>query len=132
MKIIDENFEHLHFSESCLGVPIVRGNDLFVPVSGLYVMSDHPLAVIRGGPFKGVMKFISVSSSSRNIAEYIDGSRSLKGFRDPYDVFDGPFPSSKNEDKLNEYGFEGFLEEPEAWVNDWVVHAKHFIFECED
>ncbi|MCP5014124.1 MAG: hypothetical protein GY938_02430 [Ketobacter sp.] len=105
---------------------------MVVPVSGLYVMEGHPLAKGKGGPFKGRLKFIGVRNSTRNICEYIGNPKQPNGFKEPRDIEDGPLEQVMVPEILQEYGFEGFLENPAAWVNDWVVKARSFEFECDD
>jgi hypothetical protein len=124
MKRILENFEHLHFTESRLGSPVVEGRTMRVPVHNLLPMMGHPLMTNGVQLITGTLVFHGVSKSRRSLTEYVGNPKNPEGFKDEYSVED--LPSLTDEFGFHRaYLFEGVYENPVAWV-DWDVLAESF------
>jgi hypothetical protein len=124
-------FDRLHFTESLLGTPRIEDSLLRVSVSGLFLLAGHPLDPKGGGPYKGEFVFEGVIDSRRKVIEYIGDSSKPKGFREAYETVDEIPLEAKGGDGIQEFGFEGFQEATNAWI-DWVVKAQSFTLRIFD
>jgi hypothetical protein len=131
MRQIPDHFDEIHFTESRIGVPKVVGDSLLIPASGLLLMSGHPLLSQTDGPVSGIMVFKGVETSTRTIIEYIGDPKNPRGFKEPRQEHDGPFLAT-TADECREFEFEGLLESPPAWIDNWVVLANRFILQLND
>jgi len=122
MRVVQDYFDELHFTECLYGKPVLIGTSLQIPVSGLMPLRGHPLC--GEGPLRGRLHFKTVARSDREVTEYIGDSRNPDGFREPYIVEDLQGAVS-SESEATKYIFEGVQEEPEGWV-DWTVCANRF------
>lgn len=129
MVRIENYFDDLFFTESTLGVPLVEGNVVRVPVYGLFPIRNHPLLQHSNGPVHATLVFEGVVRSERILVEYIGDPKKPEGFRDQRREKDGPFPYPECETERREFGFEGFWETPPAWIEDWVIEARNFALE---
>ncbi|MFE1572852.1 hypothetical protein [Comamonas odontotermitis] len=123
MKRIVGYFDHLHFTESRLGEPVVKSGTLTIPVSGLLTLKGHPLNDGTLKQISGYLVFAEVSKSARKLTEYIGDPRHPQGFKDEYLVED--IPPGTFDENATTYLLEGTLNTPVAWV-DWEVRARNF------
>ena len=123
---IDGFFNKLYFLESTLHEGYGDGNCFCIPVEGLLVLADHPLSEKGDGPYKGEFVFSDVTSSRKEIFEYVGDPKSPDGFKPAREIIDSIFTSIPDNDQLIDFHFEGYLASPSAWVGDWVVRARSF------
>jgi hypothetical protein len=122
-------FDKLYFSESVLGCACFQGERLLIPVSGIFLLAGHPLASNGYGPYEGEFVFDGVTDSRRTVTEYIGDSRKPEGFKPSYEIIDDiPVRESKVSKMPREFGLEGYQESPSAWIDNWVVRARSFVF----
>ena len=126
VKSISEDFRLLFTTDALYGKPSIAGDSLRICVRELQVMKGHPLHT-RSDTNLQILPpchfvFEDVSSSVRILVPYL-GDPTLGKFGKEYSEADGPF-SARLDGK--EYGFEGRMEHPAAWVRDWVVAAGSF------
>lgn len=120
-------FDKLYFTESVLGVPIVEGTRLRLPVRGIFLLSGHPLEHEGSGPFEGELVFYGVSDSRRTVTEYIGDSRNPTGFNSPREVIDEVATGTLDAISASQkFCFEGYQEEPSSWIDNWAVQASSF------
>ncbi len=126
---VPESFNKLFFTESILGDPVLVDDALTVRASGVFPLGGYPVTS-REGSLSGNMIFKGVVSSSRTVTEYIGDPRNPEGFKEPYKVID----IIRNSEGLtiHEYAFEGGSENPEAWIDNWVVLAESFEFQLDE
>ena len=128
MILIREHFDLLFTTDCRYSRPIISGDSLRICVRDLGLMEGHPLRTTRGPNLVNLPNchfvFEQVRSSVRNLTPYIGNPISGK-FGPSYTEADGPF--SNNADS-REYGFEGRLDDPPAFV-DWTVNARCFMLE---
>jgi hypothetical protein len=125
-------FDKLHFSESVLGPVRIEGTQLRVPVGGVFLLTGHPLESDGYGPYHGELIFDGVVDSRRSITEYIGDPRKPEGFKPPREVVDAlPIKELIDETVFQEFGFEGYQESPSAWIDNWIVRAKSFMFRVQ-
>ncbi len=129
MKIFHGYFKDLHFTESKLWQPMINANLMVVEVTQLYPLEGHPLCKFTNGPVAGKLIFNDVSQSERTIIEYKGDSHAPTSFKEKRKESDGPFNLDPFRPDMIEFGFEGFLENPPAWVDDWIVKARSFALE---
>jgi len=127
MREFQEFFGKLYFSESVLGRGRIEDGELIIPISGLFVLSGHPLQDEGNGPYTGELVFVGVLDSRKTVKEYIGDSRKPEGFKAPREVIDD-IPVSHHLSPTQQYGFEGYQEEPSAWVDNWLIQARLFKF----
>lgn len=133
MLRIDNHFDDLFFTETVLSRPVVLGNTIRVPVTGLFPLKNHPLLRITDGPISGALVFDRVINSKRILIEYIGNSRKPLGFREPREENDGPFPPLQLEVvELHKFYVEGFWKSPPAWVDSWLIEAHKFTLEVTE
>jgi hypothetical protein len=120
-------FDNLYFTESEFGMLRFDGLRLHIPVKGLFLLAGHPFEIKGYGPYEGEFIFDGVASSRRTIMEYIGDSRNPMGFKPCRDVVDEIPGGDIQTGTLQEFGFEGILELPRAWIVDWIVQAKSFV-----
>lgn len=127
MREIHESFDKLYFPESVLGHGRIERGRLIVPISGLFVLAGHPLQEEGGGPYEGELVFEGVLDSRRTVTEYIGDSRKPEGFKAPQEVVDEVFVAQAEDvSSTQQYGFEGYQDEPSAWIDNWIVQAQSF------
>ena len=127
MREIQGFFDKLYFSESVLGPLSIDGGRLIVPISGLFVLAGHPLQEEGGGPYKGELVFDGVLDSRRTVTEYIGDSRRPEGFKAPKEVVDEVSADAAQAiSSVQRYGFEGYHDQPSAWIDNWVIQAQSF------
>lgn len=127
MREISEFFDRLHFTESVFGDLSFDGQQLRVPVKGVFLLAGHPLASEGYGPYEGELIFDGVADSRRTVTEYIGDARHPEGFKSPYEVVDRiPIEKPMETKAFQEFGFEGYQESPSAWVDNWIVRATSF------
>lgn len=119
-------FDKLYFTESSFGLPVIEGVLMRVPVQGLFVLRGHPLLDEGDGPYSGWLVFDKVRDSMRTVTEYVGESKMTKNFKESYNVQDGPFPASAEDDEVSTFGFEGLQLDPRAWIDNWIVRAGSF------
>lgn len=125
---VPESFDALFFTESSLGKPLLVGDILTVPVSGVLPLGGYPITH-QSGSISGRMIFRGVASSSRVVTEYIGDPTKPDGFKNPYEISD--IDGDETNAGLREYAFEGVSEDPMAWIDNWLVRAKSFEFEID-
>jgi hypothetical protein len=126
MREIDGFFDELFFTECVLGVAEVHDGDLSIPVQGLFVLGGHPLATERAGPYQGELVFVGAVESRRRLIEYIGDPRKPNGFKPPREELEPRVGGDAKDEMLQEFGLEGYLETPSAWVDDWIIRARSF------
>jgi hypothetical protein len=127
MREIQGFFDKLYFSESVLGHGHMEGERLIVPIRGLFVLAGHPLQADGGGPYEGELVFDGVLDSRRTVTEYIGDSRKPEGFKAPREVVDEvSIVQAEDVGSTQQYGFEGYQDEPSAWIDNWIVQAHSF------
>lgn len=120
-------FDKLFFSDSALGTARFEGTLLLIPVSGLRLLKGHPLQAEGSGPYRAELVFEGAVDSRKTVTEYIGDPRNPQGFRTPYEAVDEiPARDLAGTDVLGEFGFEGYQEATNAWIDNWVVRAKAF------
>ena len=119
-------FDAIHFTESTLGRPVVDGTVLKIPVRGVSFVAPHPLAGISDR--SGLLVFEGVAESRRTVSTYIGDPRNPSGFQTDTVHVDGPFTSQRDA-TLCDFRFEGLIDDPPAWVKEWIVQAQGFRFE---
>src|SRR5262245_24766556 len=125
MREVRGFFGKLFLTDSMLGAPRVEGTLLRISVSGLQLLKGHPLQGEGSGPYKGELVFEGVVDSRRTVTEYIGDPKNPQGFKAPYEAVD-EIPDSAATELVEEFGFEGFQEATNAWVDNWVVRARAF------
>ena len=129
MGLIRGFFDNLFFTESVLGHPSLNGAQLRVPIKGLFLLAGHPLETEGYGPFTGELVFDGVGNSRRTITEYIGDPRRPDGYKAPREIVDRERLADADHSSLTKFCFEGYLESPGAWVDDWIVTAESFALE---
>ena len=125
-------FDKLYFSESILGDARLEGSQLHISISGLFLLGGHPLEDEGTGPHNGELRFDGVADSCRTITEYVGDARAPEGFKPPRKVVDKVIlEEPAQEDVLQEFAFEGYQESPNAWIDNWLIHAKSFELTIE-
>lgn len=127
----EESFDYINSTESRFMSPVMQEKNLIVLSEQLCLLLSHPVyqAFPRGEYFVAQLVFRNVRKSVRKIREYIDDSKNPVVFKEIELVDDGPFPHSNNCSGLREYGMEGTLVHPTAWIHDWVIVAESFSLE---
>ena len=126
------HFEDLFVTEGLYQPPVIRNSDMLIEVENLGLMKTHPLN--DTGELKFVPKskliFHDVVSSERVIDKYEVDRFTIKKNEQSnlITIKDGPF-SDNAASQINEYGLEGVLLEPEAWIRDWIIKARDFELE---
>ena len=132
MKEFPGDFDKLFFSESVLGKFRLNGEQLIIPIKGLFVLGGHPLQKHSNGPYAGEFVFCGVVESRRTVTEYVGDARNPAGFKEPYEARDAILPSVVAETRdTQEFAFEGYQAEPSAWIDDWIVRATSFLLRVE-
>lgn len=129
MREIFNFFDKLYFTESILGRRSIEGRLLVVPANGLFVLAGHPLQNEGSGPYKGELVFEGVLESRRIVTEYIGNPRKPEGFKAPREIVDeflADFTESVS--STQKYCFEGYQDEPSAWIDNWTIQAQIFKF----
>lgn len=126
MTAINENFEFLFTTDASYGQPIVVADTIKLCVRELNLMKGHPLHTGTGDGLKRLAAchfiFEDVTSSVRILVPYI-GDPKVGSFGEAHTECDGPFGQHTVKQG---YGFEGRMENPPAWVRDWVIVAGSF------
>ena len=112
-------FDTLFSTESTLGKAVLSGADLVVPASNLFLLGSD-----SSQPVSGRLVFKDATRSVREIIEYIGDPRQPDGFKEPYVE---SVELAAADEGTREYGFEGFQNDPAAWIT-WTVTAKGFEF----
>jgi len=136
MREIEGFFDKIGLFESRLGSGRFENGNLIVPVSGFDIGVSHPLRKegYGYGPYEGELIFEGVVDSRREVTEYIGDPKNPEGFKKPREIIDDiPANPCLEGETIQEYGFEGFQNEPvNAWVSDWIVHARSFRLRIRD
>lgn len=126
VTVIQEHFELLNFADSTFGAARINDTSISVHVSGVQAHKEYPLALQRR-PLSGTLNFSQVISSRRCLIEYIGDPKNPAGFKEPYEITD--MISDVNlRWAVHEYALEGYLLEPSAWIESWIIMAGHFEF----
>ena len=126
MREIEGHFDGLFFSECVLGPARVQDAVVLVPIKSLFVLGSHPLASELAGPYEGELVFDGAVDSRRRLTEYIGDPRKPDGFRPPREAMDALPSALSPSDSLREFVFEGYQENPSAWIDDWRIRARSF------
>ena len=145
MRVFPENFDRLYFTEAHFGTPKIAGQTITIPVRNLPVFPPHPLVKdgddkaiwqhpALGGVVNGLLVFRGVSLSKRKMANYIGDPMSSewsseRGFSEDYEIID--INANDNRESLNQYSFEGRLDEPPAVIAYWDIIARSFELQVE-
>jgi len=126
MTTIPGFFEDVHLTESTFGKPTVTKDVLRIPVRGVSLVGEHPLAGTSDR--HGWLVFGGVRESRRHVCRYIGDPKTPQGFEPERVETDGPFPPD-NATICHEFTFEGMWEDPPAWIGSWIIRANTFAFE---
>ena len=125
-EIVKEHFDNIHFTESLFSDPVAEEQSLLIRASRVQLLANHPFFCYFPDLINCVMRFNGVICSRRRICEYICGSNGVEGMKEPSLHEDGPFSSESKKLLVSNYVFEGVLQNPYAWVGDWIVQAESF------
>ncbi|MEG4345711.1 hypothetical protein QUB70_20890 [Microcoleus sp. A003_D6] len=124
MVLVKGFYDDIHFPESNISGFSFVGNDLKIDIhSGLEIYPPHPLANSHTMSDACCLIFKNVVSSQRTFSIYA-GDPKTDGFKETNKIFDRvsePEPNIAYE----EYGVEGVLLEPKAWIS-WDIVAEEF------
>ncbi|MBD2743748.1 hypothetical protein [Coleofasciculus sp. FACHB-1120] len=124
MVLVKGFYDDIHFTESNISGFNIVGNDLMIDIhSGLEIYPPHPLANSHTMSAPCCLIFKNVVSSQRTFSIYA-GDPKKDGFKETKKVFDKVSEPEPNK-AYEEYGVEGVLLEPKAWIS-WKIIAEEF------
>lgn len=134
MTVVKGYFDELHFTESNIEKFEFIGCDLIVNIMfGLAIFRSHPL--FGKHKFSETCKVIfkNVVFSKILIDEYdeystSEGFKAFNGFKDEKEIIHQLECKSAANVNYEEYGIEGVLQHPKAWVT-WDIMAEEFYLD---
>ncbi|WP_377479919.1 MAG: hypothetical protein P2A85_11425 [Microcoleus anatoxicus] len=127
MVVVKGFYEDIHFTESNISGFSFVEKDLIIKIhSGLAIYPPHPLANRHTMSEPCCLIFKNVISSQRMFSIYA-GDPKTDGFKETQTISDNVATLEPHK-VYEEYGVEGVLLEPKAWIS-WDIVAEEFYLD---